>query len=321
MHHIRVGVLRGGPSSEYEVSLRSGAAVLKHLPEERYIPVDVFLTKDEKWIIGGVESLPSYLADHVDVVWNALHGTYGEDGRVQRLLETIGVPYTGSGVIPSALGMHKDHAKRVFDEAGLATARGTVISAESDLDEAAFQVFRHWDLPLVVKPVSGGSSVATTIAKNYGALHEGIHKAAQYGDVLIEEMIVGREATCAVIDLGKGKHAALFPIEIIPPEESEFFDYDAKYGGASREVCPGDFSLADITELRKAAITAHRALGLRHYSRSDFIVSDDGIRILETNTLPGLTEESLLPKALKASNVDMPSFLDHVLGLTLEEAR
>ncbi|HSE34759.1 MAG TPA: D-alanine--D-alanine ligase [Candidatus Paceibacterota bacterium] len=320
-HLIRVGVLRGGPSSEYDVSLKTGASVLKHLPEDRYLPVDVFITKDGRWVVSGVEMLPSGIADHVDVVWNALHGAYGEDGKVQRILESIGIPYTGSRVVPSALGMHKEHAKRQFSRAGLRTPRGIVVERDADLSEAAFDIFLAWDLPLVVKPVSGGSSVATTIAHDLATLYDGLLDAAEYGDILVEEMLLGREATCAVVDLGQGKHAALFPIEIIPPEENDFFDYDAKYSGKSREVCPGDFSLADIAEIRKASITAHRALGLRHYSRSDFIVTPEGPYILETNTLPGLTEESLLPKALKASNVDLPSFLDHVLGLTLEEAR
>ena len=150
-------------------------------------------------------------------------------------------------------------------------------------------------------------------------LEDALRKASQHGDVLVEDLIEGKEATVCVIDgVVVNEHFILYPIEIAPPAEAEFFDFDAKYSGATDEICPGRFTLTTHTTLRDLAVKAHQAIGARHYSRSDFIVSPNGdITILEINTLPGLTKESLLPKALKAGGVGMSDFLDHIIGLAM----
>jgi len=315
MSKLRVGVLRGGPSSEYEVSLKTGHNVLRSLPEDRYSPVDIFLSKDGQWHFKGRPIAPMDVVDHVDVVWNALHGKYGEDGKVQRLLENAGIPYTGSGVLPSAIGMHKQLAKEHFSRAGIRVPRGTIITGDDNVPQ---RISGLPNIPLVVKPVSGGSSVGTRIVEAYPGLFDAIAEAITHGDVLVEELIKGREATCGVVDADKeGGVFALHPIEIVPPEDRPFFDYEAKYGGGSKEICPGRFSIMETAEIRRLAALAHKTLGLRHYSRSDFIVSPKGIYILEVNTLPGLTDESLLPKALRESGVEFPEFLDHILQLTM----
>ena len=169
-----------------------------------------------------------------------------------------------------------------------------------------------------MKPLSGGSSVATKLIRNLSDLRGAIEDARQYGDVLIEEYIEGKEATVCVIDgSSEGEQVVLHPIEIVPPAVNSFFDYDSKYSGASQEICPGRFTPEEMKELRESARTAHRAIGARHYSRSDFILSPRGVYILEINTLPGLTAESLLPKALRAGNAEVGEFLDHVIGLAL----
>lgn len=320
MSQIRVGVVRGGPSSEYPVSLKTGGSVLRHLDREKYAPVDILLSTRGEWYMNGLRTDLATISHHVDVVWNALHGTFGEDGKVQQMFESFSIPYTGSGVLASALGMHKGLAKERFRDAGLLTPEGHVVSVEDNLNEVAAQLAHTRSLPLIVKPVSGGSSVATKIARTPEELRQAIHSASKHGDILVEEVIEGKEATCCVIDTGNDdEHVVLYPIEIVPPQSRDFFDYDAKYSGESQEICPGRFSLSAHSTLRDLAIKAHRALGARHYSRSDFILSPKGIYILELNTLPGLTETSLLPKALDAGGVTLPEFLDHVIGLTLTQ--
>jgi D-alanine-D-alanine ligase len=320
MSQIRVGVVRGGPSSEYAVSLKTGESILRHLDRQKYVPVDILLTTRGEWYMNGVRTDLGTIAQHIDVAWNALHGTFGEDGKVQQLFESFGIPYTGSGVMASAIGMHKGLAKERFREMGLLTPQGIIIDALDNFDEVAAQVYHNHPMSLVVKPVSGGSSVATNIVRTYEELIRALGAASKYGDILVEELIEGKEATCCVIDTSvAGQHVVLFPIEIVPPASTSFFDYDAKYGGGTEEICPGRFTFDTHQKLRELASKAHRAIGARHYSRSDFIISPKGIYILETNTLPGLTEESLLPKALTAGGVQIPEFLDHILSLTLSK--
>lgn len=313
---LRVGVLRGGPSSEYAVSLKTGQSVLDHLPDDKYHPVDLFISKNGDWHFRGRPILPAAITDHVDVVWNALHGQFGEDGKVQHILGNLGVPYTGSGVFPSALGMHKPSAREQFSRAGMNVPRGTVVTGDDNVPE------RLSGIPLgkeyVVKPATGGSSVATRIVEAYPGLFDAVAEALEYGDALIEERVKGREATVGIVDDGDGGVFALPPVEIVPPA-GRFFDYEVKYNGATEEICPGRFSDSVTGELRRQAACAHQSLGLRHYSRTDFIVTDDDIYVLEVNTLPGLTTESLLPKALRAAGVALPEFFDHVLALTVAE--
>ncbi len=141
-----------------------------------------------------------------------------------------------------------------------------------------------------------------------------------YGDVLVEKVIAGKEATVCVIDGSRrGEHFALFPIEIVPPDSKDFFDYETKYDGTTKEICPGRFPLSTHTTLRDLALRAHQSIGARHYSRTDFIISTEGIYALEINTLPGLTSESLVPKALHAGGVEFHEFLDHVITLALKD--
>jgi D-alanine-D-alanine ligase len=177
-------------------------------------------------------------------------------------------------------------------------------------------------LPIVVKPLSLGSSVGVTIAKSLPHLQEAIKNAFfNSEDVLIEEFISGREATCGVLENFSGEEFnALPPIEIISKSASGFFDYDAKYNGQSEEICPGRFSAEEMVEIRRMASAVHKILGLRHYSRSDFILHPKrGIFFLEVNTLPGLTEASLVPKAIKASGSSLNALIDHLITLALKK--
>jgi len=318
MQKIRVGVVRGGLSSEYDVSLKTGENILHHLNQNKYIPIDILLSKNDEWIINGVQTDIASISSHVDIIWNALHGEYGEDGKIQQLFEQFGIPYTGSKSLPSAIGMNKNLAKERFHDMGILTPGGEFIERNTNIPDTVAHFLHDKQLPVIVKPISGGSSVATRIARTNEELIGAIHEANQYGDVLLEEVIIGKEATVCVIDGEQAdEYFVLYPIEIIPPDKNSFFDFDAKYGGNSQEICPGRFTLSIHSELRDLAVKAHKAIGARHYSRSDFIISDKGIYILEINTLPGFTEKSLFPLALKAADVSVSDFLDHIIKLSL----
>ncbi|OHA27388.1 MAG: hypothetical protein A3C06_04145 [Candidatus Taylorbacteria bacterium RIFCSPHIGHO2_02_FULL_46_13] len=320
---MTVGILRGGPSSEHEVSLQTGENVLKNLHPAKYTPRDILIDKEGVWHINGASRKPGQALKGVDVAFNALHGEYGEDGRVQHILEHFSVPYTGSKLFSSILAMNKILTKQRVLEEGMKTPMYAVVRVEGrNREEAILSAFRSVPLPAIIKPVNLGSSVGMTIARDFVSFESGIRKALAVASVaLVEEFIKGKEASCGVIEGFRGKDIySLLPIEIRPPSDKDFFDYEAKYSGKSQEICPGNFSPEEMTELQRLAVLAHRALGLRHYSRSDFIVTPKrGIYFLEANNAAavGLTPESLMPKALRAVGSDLPEFLDHVITLAL----
>lgn len=321
MHKVRVGVLRGGPSSEYDVSLKTGATVMRHLPDHYYTE-DIVISRDGLWHKDGLEISPHHVLSHVDVVFNALHGHYGEDGKIQHLLETHHIPFTGSGSIASALGMNKALSKEVFVKEGIKTPQCFVLthSPEEFDEEELLQLFRTFSPPVVVKPVSGGSSVGMSLVKIFSVFKDALTHAFSHSDkVMIEEYIPGIEATVGVVEKYRDKDLyALPPIEIRPHAGRSFYDYEAKYQGMSDKIVPGNFSHKDKQELEGLAQKVHEILGLRHYSRTDFIVSPRrGIYVLEVNTLPGFTDESSIPKALHAVGASMSHFLDHVVQLAL----
>lgn len=314
-----VGVLRGGPSREHEVSLNTGAAILKHLDPERFTPRDIYIDKEGGWHVHGCPSSPPEALRSVDVVIVGLHGEYGEDGEVQKVLERYGIPYTGSDSFSSYLAMHKVMAKERAKEHGILTPEYRFVQSEDDVEEVLADVIRTFHQPVVVKPVRWGSSVGVSMVSGYAPLYATTMKLLQEGagGVLIEEVIRGREATAGVVQNLRGEKLYALPaIEIIPPSD-DFFSYDAKYSGATREICPAQFPKKTTEELARMSRVMHEALGLRHYSRSDFIVSPKGIYYLETNTLPGMTSESLLPKSLAAVGVTFPDFLSHLVDLSI----
>ncbi len=314
-----VAVLRGGPSSEYDVSLKSGANILSSLNQERYEPRDVFIDRQGQWHVHGMPATPEKALSSVDVAFNVIHGEYGEDGRIQRVLDALGVPYTGPGTEAAMLSFNKQRTREVASQRGIKIAHGTVVEVGADIDALALKLFREFPFPAVVKPVIGGSSVGVSVVRNFHTLTKALQTAATVSPiVLVEEYIQGKEATVGVIENFRGqKMYALMPIEIIPPASRPFFDYEAKYSGETVERVPGNFTKEEKTQLEEIACRMHEGLGLPHYSRSDFIVSPRGIYFLETNSAPaiGLTNESLLPKALTAAGTSVPDFLEHVITL------
>jgi len=315
-----VGVLRGGPSSEYEVSLKSGASVLQALNQEHFEPRDIFIDRGGAWHMHGVAVDPERALRGIDVAFNAMHGEFGEDGEAQRLLERLGVPYTGSDARTSALAFNKHKTKEAVAKFGVKAPRGILVNPPTQdisLEDKALHIFRTFPHPVIVKPVIGGSSVGTTIADSYHKLEWALETALKVAPkALVEEYIKGREATVGVIDHFRNeKTYALMPVEIIPPPDKLFFDYEAKYGGRSTERVPGNFTDSEKRQLMDIAKKVHEGLNLSHYSRSDFILSRRGIYFLEVNTLPGLTNESLLPKALNAVGAKLSDFLHHIIDL------
>ena len=317
MSRQRVAIVRGGLSDEFKVSLLTGASMLDHIDRSRYEPIDVVMARSGEWLIDGRARLPEHILHAVDVVLNALHGTYGEDGKFQQLLERFGVPYTGSGPYASALAMHKVLTKQHLRHSHIKLAPHVHVTRESlpDIGRIAANIIDTFGQQYVIKPVSSGSSVGTIIVKNPLFIDQELRRSlAQFDEVMIEPRIDGREATCGVIERFRGKDVYALPvIEIVPPSHADFFDETVKYDGTTEEICPGRFDAETKRRIEEAATFIHTTLGLSQYSRSDFIVGKDDIYFLEVNTLPGMTKESLLPKAIAAVGGAYPGFLSHLI--------
>lgn len=317
MSKTRVAVLRGGPSEEYDVSLRTGSAVLGSIDRVLYEPVDIIITKAGEWLIDGRLRYPEHVLPTFDVVFIALHGTYGEDGTVQRLLDRFGVPYTGSSAYASSIAMHKGYTKEHIRTLPLRLAEHRIVSYDPHTSTArlAGEIRERFGPQYVIKPVSSGSSVGVTIVRDTLNLASALEHAFQaYETLIVEEYIEGKEVTCGVVERFRGHTLyALPPILIVPPPHAEFFDANVKYDGSTQELCPAPLPQKDKEAIETAATEVHRALGLSQYSRSDFILSNKGLYFLEVNTLPGLTRESLIPKALEAVGATHGSLVNHLI--------
>jgi D-alanine--D-alanine ligase len=318
--HTIVGVLRGGPSREHDVSLKTGAAIISSLPTEKYVVRDIYIDREGQWHDRGKAISPEQILRQLDVALIGLHGEYGEDGEVQKLLSRFGIPYAGSESFPSYMAMHKVMTKVRAQELGVLTPKFRHVSRLEESEDVAHEVIRSFHQPVVVKPIGWGSSVGVSIVGGYAPVLGSLQQLFLEGasGILIEEYIRGKEATVGVVEGLRGEALySLPPVEIIPPQ-GDFFSYNAKYSGATQEICPGHFSRVISEDLQVLAKRMHRALGLRHYSRSDFIVAPSGVYYLETNTLPGLTSESLMPKALASVGVSLSDFLSHLIHLALK---
>ncbi len=299
----RVGVLFGGPSSEREVSLKTGKAVLEALLRRGHDAVGIDVDKD----------LPAQLvAEGVEVAWLALHGALGEDGCVQGLLEVMQIPYTGSGVLGSALAMDKFRTKRVVAPVlpeGVSLAGDAIVVAGTPRPE-------HLGLPLVLKTVGGGSTVGLSILTDWDQWDEAVTKGLTHSPILLAEAFVdGLELTCAVLE------GQALPLVAIEPADG-LYDYDAKYvSGGTRYTCPAPVSEATRAAIAAAAVAAGAAVGCSGSYRADFIVRADGTAVmLEINTLPGMTERSLVPMAAKEAGLDFDTLVERILGTATRHA-
>lgn len=292
----KVAVLMGGFSSEREVSLNSGAAIVAAL-QSRGIDAHPFDPK--------AQDIVQLKALGFQTAFNTLHGTYGEDGTVQGLLEALGVPYTGCGVMASAIGMDKYRTKLVWQGLGLPVPEFAVLHDNSDF--AAIE--RELGLPLFVKPAVEGSSVGVVKVKEAGSLKAAYQSVKHlHGEILAERFIGGGEYTCAVLN-----GQALPSIHIIPA--TEFYDYEAKYNRDDTVYqCPSDLSEADEALMRTLSVRAFAAIGGQGWGRVDFLKDTDGkLYLLEVNTLPGMTGHSLVPKAAAQSGLSFADLCVEIL--------
>jgi len=306
---LRVALLAGGKSGERDVSLAGAREVAKALDPKKYAVKRYDPASD-------MARLAAEACD-LDVVFILLHGRFGEDGTVQGFLDLLGLPYQGSGVLGSALAMDKDVAKTLYRVHGLPVSKWRM--AEPGDATAPERLLTDLTLPLVVKPVRQGSSLGMSIAHSPAELGTAIRKAFEYDqEVMVEEYVKGREITVGVI--GNDQLTALPLVEIIPGQDHPFFDYQAKYqAGASKEICPADLPETISRQAQEYALTAHRALKLRGYTRTDMIVTESGLIVLETNTIPGMTPTSLLPQAAAAAGLPFPALLDRLLELAMQK--
>jgi len=308
MAKLTVALLAGGVSSEREVSLNSGHQVFAALDKARYEVLRFDPATDLPLLVAQ--------ADRIDVALILLHGPCGEDGTIQGLLDLLDIAYQGSGVLGSALAMDKLVAKQLFEKAGLTVPAYRVARWGQVLDPQTFVT--DLGLPLVIKPAGAGSSVGMSIVRDTVDLPAALDLAfAHDTTVLVEQYIAGREITGAV--LGNDDLQALPLIEIIPSEGHAFFDYHAKYTpGASHEICPAPIDPAATDQCQACALAAHRALNCLGYSRTDMMLFQGKVYVLETNTIPGMTATSLLPQAAAKAGLSFSQLLDRLITLGIE---
>ena len=315
-----VGVLRGGTSSEYDLSLKTGNAILNALPESDYDSRDILIDKRGMWHSRGMPVDPARALSQVDVVISGLHGGVGEDGTVQRILERTGIPYTGSDPLASSLALNKIRAAKILQHAGIRMPRsaGFVARAGMDSGEMARIVFAMFGPPYILKPAlegaSHGISFATTIIDLPSVLADTLE---QFGAVLVEEFITGDDASVGLIEDYRGEGLYAFPpVHIILPDDAQILHFRHHHEGGHRHVVPSDFSHGEKNALIDAARQAHRALGLSDYSRTDFIMTKRGPYLLEVNSLPGLHEHASFPHMLESVGSNVPEFLSHSIALS-----
>ncbi|MDT8335872.1 MAG: D-alanine--D-alanine ligase [Desulfurivibrionaceae bacterium] len=304
-----VALLAGGRSGEREVSLKGGEEVYRALDRNSY----------EVRRYDPAVDLVRLAADaaEIDVAFIILHGPFGEDGAMQGFLDMLGIPYQGAGVMGSAMAMDKNIAKVMYRRAGLLVPDWRM--AEKSQIDSPGELIEQLGLPAVIKPLHQGSSLGMSIPATAGEMSKGLRTAFEFdGQVMVEEFIRGREITGGV--LGNDELTALPLVEIIPGEDYKFFDYEAKYRpGASKEVCPAEFDPETTASAQQCALAAHRVLNLAVYSRTDMIVNEAGIFVLETNTIPGMTPTSLLPQAAAVHGLSFPLLIERLLELAMQK--
>ncbi len=305
---IRLALIAGGISGEREVSLQGAAEVEQALDTAKYQVQRYDPATDLARLAAEAKQL--------DAAFILLHGIHGEDGTVQGMLELLGVPYQGAGVLGSALAMDKKLAKTMYSLHGLPVAAWEMAGPKHLVDPAP--LLDKLSLPLVIKPIRQGSSLGMSVVRQASQLSSALEKAFRHdSQVMVEEFVQGCEITVGV--LGNDELTALPLVEVIPDSRYDFFDYEAKYQpGATREICPAKVDDSIRAKAQRYALTAHKALQLRGYSRTDMIIRENDIFLLETNTIPGMTPTSLLPQAAAQAGLDFSSLLDRLISLAME---
>jgi D-alanine-D-alanine ligase len=345
---LRVGVLFGGRSGEHEVSLVSAASVIRGLDPDKYEAVPIGITKDGHWLIGegAVKMLPEVLkggrrvmltadpteaalvpldrgagAQRLDVIFPVMHGTFGEDGTIQGMLDLAGLPYVGAGVLGSAVGMDKDVAKRLCEAAGIPVVPWVTVHRwhwEKNRQVVQAEIEEKFSYPVFVKPATLGSSVGMTKAHNAAELGPALDLACEFGmKILVEKAVVAREIEVSV--LGNYEPQASVPGEIVP--HREFYDYTAKYlEEGTQLVIPAELKPAQLQKIQSLAVAAFRTLELSGMARVDFFLEKKGSKLYlnEVNTIPGFTSISMYPKLWEASGIPFRDLVDKLIELAFE---
>lgn len=309
MDKLTLALISGGTSSERQVSLASGDQVYEALDKEKYR----ILRYDPKTDLGKLITD----APEIDIALIILHGPMGEDGTIQGMLDLLNIPYQGSGVLGSALAMNKLAAKQLYEKANLPVPPYVALQQGDDVDPD--RVIAKLGLPIVVKPAVGGSSIGMSIVKEKEAFQAALEKAFLHDQrVILETFISGVELTGGVI--GNDALISLPLVEIIPGKDHDFFDYEAKYTpGLTTEICPARIDDALTEKAQAYARAAHAALFCRGYSRTDMILQGRDLFVIETNTIPGMTQTSLLPKSALSAGIGFTRLLDMLIELSLED--
>lgn len=298
---MKVGVVMGGVSSEREVSLLTGKEMMAHLDPGRYEVRAIEISHKRDLIEKAAE---------IDMALLALHGSYGEDGTVQGTLETMGIPYTGSGVLASSICMDKDVSKRLIRSEELPTPDWVTVSGLADLEGADVQ---RLGFPIVVKPNRGGSSIGIRIVHSADDLTSAVKEALEWDrTIMLERYIDGQEITCSILN------GELLPVLSIKPH-ADFFDYKSKYEEGEAEETVAVLPAPVREQVEAAALQCYHALKCSVYARVDMMLKDDNLYILEVNTLPGLTKNSLLPKSAAAAGISFSRLLDIIIESSLRE--
>jgi D-alanine-D-alanine ligase len=345
---LRVGVLFGGRSGEHEVSLVSAASVIRGLDPDKYEPVPIGITKDGHWLVGegAAKLLPDILksgrrvmltadpteaaivpldrgagAQRFDVIFPVMHGTFGEDGTIQGMLELADIPFVGAGVLGSAIGMDKDVSKRLCQAAGIPVVPWTTVHRwrwEKEPGEVQAEIEAKFPYPLFVKPATLGSSVGMTKVHNSEELAPALNLACEFGmKILVEKAVSAREIEVSV--LGNHDPQASVPGEIVP--HREFYDYTAKYlEDGTQLLIPADLKPAQTKKIQGLAVEAFRVLELSGMARVDFFLEKKGSKLYlnEVNTIPGFTSISMYPKMWEASGISFRELIDKLIELALE---
>ncbi|MCB9495036.1 MAG: D-alanine--D-alanine ligase [Desulfobacteraceae bacterium] len=309
MTKTKIALIYGGTSSEREVSIAGKNAVFEAIDKQTY----------EVYCYDSKHDLAKLLvnADTIDFAFIVLHGENGEDGRIQGFLDLLKIPYQSSGVFTSALAMNKEKCKEFYRLNNIPTARHIVFKKYGV--ETENEIISKIGLPVVIKPAIGGSSIALSIIEEQKDLKEAALKALDESEfVMAEEYISGTELTCAII--GNDEPEALPVIEIRPKEGHKFFDYVAKYtAGETDEICPAQIDDETALQAKKLCIKIHKALGCKGCSRTDLILKEGKFYVLETNTIPGMTKNSLLPLAARTAGISFTELIDRLIKLSLKK--
>ena len=298
---MKVGVIMGGISSEREISLQSGEQVLLNLNEDKYEEIIPIIIDSKSEVVEKIKG--------IDFAFLALHGKFGEDGTIQGLLETMGIPYSGCRLLPSAICMNKGLTKRIVKTVGINTAKWLIVKSVEEID---YKKIKELQYPVFIKPNNGGSSVATFLVRREDEVEMAVREGLKYdNEIIIEEYINGEEITSFVLN------GEVFPTVSIKSKKGEFFDYVSKYdeNGAEEEIVLLEENLQE--KINNISKKVWDILGCNSYARIDMIVSDGVPYLLEVNTLPGMTKQSLIPKSAKVRGLEFSELLDKIIECSL----